>query len=155
MDYLAAYSDLESADMAAKKATDAMGAVGQSYYQNNIKPELKAAEARFTSEQKAGRSMYTASATSYDIGSDYIPQTGWNLNHQGERIIPSDQNERITQAIEGGTMPTESSNSGWQGDIHVHAIDSKGVSQFLDKYKHQLRGAMNASYAENSGGSDV
>jgi len=40
------------------------------------------------------------------------------------------------------------------GDVylHVHAIDAKGVAGFLDKYKHNLRAAVNDSYAENSGG---
>jgi hypothetical protein len=40
------------------------------------------------------------------------------------------------------------------GDVHlhVHAIDAKGVAGFLDKYKHNIRSAVNDSYAENSGG---
>jgi hypothetical protein len=40
------------------------------------------------------------------------------------------------------------------GDVHlhVHAIDAKGVADFMDKNKHIIRGALNNSYAENSGG---
>lgn len=154
MDYLAAYSDLQSLDMQAKKATDAMGFAGQHYYQTNIKPKLQQAEAKFTEEQEAGRSMFTSTAAQYAVGTDYVPRTGMAVIHEGERVMPSDQNERITQALEGGTMAAESPT---QGDVHIHmnAIDAKSGMQFLMANKHVVRSAVNASYAENSGGSDA
>jgi hypothetical protein len=153
MDYLSAISDVESLQMEAAKTTSKMGPADGRYYQNTIKPELKEAEGKLTAEQKAGRSEYGMAKASYDVGTDYIPATGINLNHQGERIIPSDQNERITRAIESqGIMPTQSQNSGWSGNLHVHTIDAHGVAQFFDKYKHLMRGSINNSYAENSGG---
>jgi len=40
-------------------------------------------------------------------------------------------------------------------NMNVHAIDARSVAQFFDKYKHHIRAAVNASYAENSGGSDA
>jgi hypothetical protein len=152
MDYLSAYSDAESLQTEAYKTCSKLGPAAGHYYSDTIKPEIIAAEGKLTAEQRAGRSQYTTSAASYDVGSDYIPQTGWNLNHVGERIIPSDQNERITQAIEGGgKMPVQAAAMG-DVHLHVHAIDAKGVAGFLDKYKHNIRGAVNDSYAENSGG---
>jgi hypothetical protein len=128
-----------------------MGPSAMSYWNDTIKTEIEQAQGKLTAEQRAGRSMYSAQGASYDIGSDSVPATGWNLNHAGERIIPSDQNERITQAMESGSkMPTQAP----MGDVHlhVHAIDAQGVSQFLGKYKHNIRSAVNDSYAENSGG---
>jgi hypothetical protein len=152
MDYLSAYSDAESLQTEALKTTNAWGPEAHSYYNDSIVPEIKEAEGKLTAEQRAGRSQYTTSAASYDVGSDYIPQTGWNLNHEGERIIPSDQNERITQALEGGgKMPVQAAPMG-DVHLHVHAIDAKGVAGFLGKYKHDIRGAVNDSSAENSGG---
>lgn len=155
MDYLAAYSDLQSADMAAKKATDAMGFAGSHYYQDNIKPELQKAEARFTAEQRAGRSNYTATAASYDVGSDYVPRDGMAMIHEGERIMPSDQNERITSAIEGGSMMPAASGPPGDVNLNFYAHDSKSAMQFLMANKHVIRSAINESYAENSGGSDA
>jgi hypothetical protein len=152
MDYLSAYSDAQSLQTEAQKTCSKLGPAAGHYYSDTIKPEIIEAEGKLTAEQRAGRSMYTTSAASYDVGTDYVPQTGWNLNHVGERIFPSDQNERITRAIEGGgKMPVQAAAMG-DVHLHVHAIDSKGVAGFLDKYKHNIRSAVNDSYAENSGG---
>jgi hypothetical protein len=38
---------------------------------------------------------------------------------------------------------------------HIRAIDSKSFGDALHANKHSVRGALNASYAENSGGSDL
>lgn len=168
MDYLTAYSDLQATDWQARSATGQMGPQGHAYYEDYIAKELKTAEAKLTQEQKAGRSMYTVSAASYDIGTDSVPYDGMAMIHQNERIVPSDQNERITKAIESQTsssythanyisaMQSRDARSGSQGDrtmnLNVHAIDSKGVAQFLDKYKHHIKAAVNNASAENSGG---
>jgi hypothetical protein len=168
MDYMTAYSNAQQMIGSSWGAIRSMGPAAMSYWNDTIKPELTQAMAKFTSEERAGRSLYPAAAASYAVGTDYIPTTGFNLNHQGERIMPSDQNERITRAVESGAdlssvhksyqqaMRTGSSQ-GSSGpsrtmNMNVHAIDSSGVAQFLDKYKHQIRGAVNDSYAENSGG---
>ena len=157
-DYLSAYSAMQSLDMQASKTIRAYGPAAESYYNDTIKAEIQQAEAKFGSMEKAGRSNFTASAASYAVGTDYIPSTSYNLNHEGERIIPSDQNERITRAIESGSdgsrMPAAQAAS-WSGDLHVHAIDAKGVAQFLSDNKHGIRAALTQSYAENSGGADA
>jgi hypothetical protein len=51
-------------------------------------------------------------------------------------------------------MPAQ---SGFGGDIHIHGnmIDPRGFEKLLDSSKHKLRAAINASYAENSGGADA
>lgn len=77
--------------------------------------------------------------------------------HANERIMPSDQNERITRAIEAGSDGTKmAAQSGFGGDVHLHVntIDAKGVAQFFDQNKHLMRAKLNASFAENSGGAD-
>src|SRR6185437_11637828 len=154
MDYMAAYSDIQALDEEAKKTTRAMGMTGKSYYVDSIRPEIRAAIQKFNSEEKAGRSQYTASAAQFDIGTDFVPRTGMAVIHHGERIFPSDQNERITRAIEGGGTMQADSGSG-DVHLHVHAIDAKSSMQFLMANKHSIRSALNASYAENSGGSDA
>src|SRR6202043_1776828 len=72
----------------------------------------------------AGAAAFAA-VMAFDVGSDSVPNTGMALVHQGERIIPGAQNERITQALEGG---------GGGGGNHFHysptisGIDGASVS---------------------------
>jgi hypothetical protein len=166
MDYGSAYSDMQSLDAEARKTLDAMGGSARAYYWDTINREIHQAEARLTAEQKAGRSQVTMSAAQFDIGADNIPRDGWAMLHQNERIIPSDQNERITQALEWGGDSSKASSSGQStmpaqaatmGDIHFHvnAIDSRSVEKFFMQHGHKIRAALNASYAENSGGADA
>jgi hypothetical protein len=152
MDYTTAYSDAQQMIGTSWAATKAMGKVAEMYWGSNIKPEIEQAMAKLTAEERAGRSQYTAQAASYAVGTDYVPGTGMAMLHAGERVVPSDQNERITQAVEGaGRMPVQAASMG-DVHLHVHAIDAKGVAAFLGQYKHNIRAAVNDSYAENSGG---
>lgn len=158
MDYSSAYSDLQSLDQEAWKALKDMGGFGTRYYNSTVKGEIKQAEGKLTAEQRAGRSNYTPGLASYAIGVDSVPHDGVAMIHSKERIMPSDQNERITRAIEGGADGTKmatQSQSGWGGDLHIHAIDAKSSTQWLMANKHIVRSAINASYAENSGGADA
>lgn len=157
MDYLSAYSDMQSLDGEAEKSTKQFGSGGHSYYNDTIRTEIHQAEAKFSAMERAGRSQFTAVA-GFAIGTDSVPETGYALIHQKERIMPSDQNERITRAVERSAEPRQmplQQSGGWTGDLHVHAIDAKGVREFLDDHKHGIRAAVNASLAENSGGSDA
>jgi hypothetical protein len=156
MDYLAAYSDMESLQSEAFKATSAMGPSGRRYRNDHITPEIKEAEGKFTKEEKAGRSQYSESKASYAVGTDYVPETGPALLHQGEMIVPADQAEQVRQARgtasgPSGKMPVQSQS---MGDIHLHlhAIDAKSSMRFLQDNKHHIRAALNDSFAENSGG---
>jgi hypothetical protein len=152
MDYASAYSDMQSLQTEAFRATSAMGPSGRRYRDEYILPEIKQAEGKLDAMEKSGRSQYTASAASYAVGTDYVPGTGMAVIHQGERIIPSDQNERLTRAVESqGKMPVRQA-AGGDAHLHVHAIDAAGVAAFLGKYKHDIRSAVNDSFAENSGG---
>lgn len=160
MSYLDAYSDVQQMIGTSWAATKQMGAAGERYWGDTIKPELLQAMAKFTSEERAGRSMYTASAASYDVGTDSVPRDGFAMIHRNERIIPSDQNERITRAlnVHAAYRSTMSSAAAQRGggdktmNMNVHAIDARGVAQFFDEHKHTMRSALNDSYAENSGG---
>jgi hypothetical protein len=157
MDYMSAYQDIESAQADADRATNAMGPAGKSYFQDTIKPAIAQLEGKLTSEQRAGRADFTDSAAQYAIGTDSVPRDGLSIIHRNERIMPSDQNERITRAVESvGDSTRMPPASGFGGDVHlhVHAIDASGVQKFLNDNKHGIRSAVNASYAENSGGAD-
>jgi hypothetical protein len=123
-----------------------------------VNGEIHQAEGKLTAEQRAGRSNYTTSAAQYDVGADSVPRDGLAMIHENERIMPSDQNERITRAIEGGADGTKmaaQSQPGWGGDIHIHAIDAKSSVNWLMANKHNVRAAINSSYGENSGGADA
>ncbi len=153
MDYLTAFSAMQTLQNQAFAAISPMGPAARAYRNDTIDPEIKQAEAKLSAAERAGRSNYTAQAAQYDIGADSVPRDGYAMIHENERIVPSDQNERITRALENGsTMPVQQSDSGWTGDLHVHAIDARGVADFFDKHKHLMRGSLNDSYAENSGG---
>lgn len=180
MDYLTAYSDVQSLDSEAKKTTSSYGPAAQAYYQDTIKKEIKDAEAKFTAEQKAGRSKYTSTAAQYDWGGpiDNFGSMGTTPGHgfihaqQGEFMVEQQQagtHAGALNAINSGatyadmakyygadspTMPAANSSG---GDVHLHlnAIDGKSAMQFLNANKHHIRSALNASYAENSGGADA
>ena len=180
MDYLSAYSDMQSMDVEAKKTTNSYGPAARSYYQDTIKKEIHQAEGKFTSMQKAGRSQFTATAAQYDWGGpiDNFGTMGTTSGHgfvhaqQGEYVVEQQQanthagalnaiNSGATHAdmakyygADSGTMPAASSSS---GDVHLHlnAIDAKSSTQWLMANKHTVRAAINPSYAENSGGADA
>jgi hypothetical protein len=157
MDYTSAYSDMQSTDTQAKTALRKMGSAEGSYYDSTVHPAIVRAEAKLTAEQRAGRSNYTPGAAQFAMGSDYVPQTGMAVLHEGERITPSDQNERITRALESSADSTRRPvQTGFGGDVHLHvsAIDARGVAQFFDQNKHLMRAKINASFAENSGGAN-
>jgi hypothetical protein len=48
-------------------------------------------------------------------------------------------------------MPVQTASMG-DVHLHVHAIDGKDAARFISDNKHVIRGAINDSYAENSGG---
>jgi hypothetical protein len=155
MSYSDAYQDLQGLITTSWMATKKMGVEAGHYWNDTIKPEIVQAQAKFTAEQRAGRSMYTASGAQYASGTPYVPETGYNLNHAGERIFSAVDNSQITKAVtqsaDSGKMPAQPQSMG-DVHLHVHAIDAQGVAQFLGQYKHNIRSAVNDSYAENSGG---
>jgi|GEM_PF-5381209 len=170
-DYMSAYSDMQSLDVEARKTLSGMGPAAKSYYWDTVNKEIKQAEGRLTGEARAGRSKYTESAAQYAVGTDSVPRTGYAVIHENERITPSDQNERITRALEAGAsaesiargyrsmMEANSAPSSSGGDrtlqMNVSALDAKSVAQMLHTHKHDIRSALNSSYAENSGGADA
>jgi hypothetical protein len=179
MDYLSALSDMESLQSEAFRTLSAMGTNGRHYRDEHITPEIKQAEAHLTAQEKAGRSQYTATAAQYDTGGvvnnfgnlTTTPGHGLVNMQLGEFTVRPNvyqRNKSTLDALNAGAsmdaihanyrsaMQSNDARSGSGGNrtmnMNVHAIDSKGVAEFLDTYKHQFRGAMNDSYAENSGG---
>ena len=128
---------------------------GSRYYHDNVTREIGQAEAKLTREQKAGRTAGTFSTAQFAAGADYVPRDGMAYIHEGERITPSDQNERITRAMEGmSSMPTMAS-AGYNGpDIHVHAINTKDGVDFLLKNSEAVRAALTQSYGNYGGEAD-
>lgn len=162
MDYLAAYSDIEALSREANLTTNKMGSAAKSYYQDTIKNEIKQAEGRLSSEERAGRSQYTTTAAQYDVGGIMgHGEMGVNLSGADERVLSPSQTQnfdRMTRALETSadsrSMPAQ---PGWGGDahLHIHALDTKTARQAFMNHKHELRAAINASYGENSGGGDA
>jgi len=154
MSYMDAYSDVQQMIGPSWAATKKMGVEAEHYWNDTIKTELMQAMAKFSSEEKAGRSLYTASGASYASGTPYVEQTGLNINHAGERIFSGVDNAAMVRAVTQGNSGSAPAERPSMGDVHlhVHAIDAKGVADFMDKNKHIIRGALNNSYAENSGG---
>jgi hypothetical protein len=154
MDYLSAYSDMQSLDTTAERTTKQWGPAAHSYYNDTIRTEIAQARGKLDQMEKAGRSNFGASAAQYATGTDSVPA----MLTPGERVIPSDQNERITRALENGaSSKSRPVAPGFGGDVHlhVHTMDAGGVAQFLNDNKHGIRAAVNASYSENSGGADA
>jgi hypothetical protein len=180
MDYLSAYSAIDSLKRNADMSLEAMGPEGKNYYQDVVKKELSAAYAKLTQEQRAGRSQYTTSAAQFDQGGwtgDFGAMStgadsGWAHMRSNEFVVHEQAaatHAGALEAIRAGasheemgryygadsrTMPAASSAG---GDVHLHlnAIDGKSALQFLTANKHNIRAALNASYAENSGGADA
>jgi hypothetical protein len=158
LDYLTAYSQMQTLDTTAERTTKQWGPAAHAYYNDTIRGAIHQAEGRFSAMERGDRSQFSASAAQYDIGTDSVPRDGMAMIHENERIFPSDQNERITRALEAGADSTRRpAASAWGGDVHlhVHAIDAKSSTQWLMANKHVLRSAVNESFAENSGGADA
>lgn len=167
MDYLSAMQDIESLKAEANRTTNSMGPAAKAYYQDTIKAEITASENNLTREQKAGRSQFTTSIASYEVGTDRVPMTGQYTLHKGESVFTADRTERVTRAMESmsavaaGYRSTVaqrgygSGGGGWGGDIHLHTLDAATSHQWIMKNKHVLRAAVNASFGENSGGADA
>ncbi|WP_041839203.1 hypothetical protein [Acidobacterium capsulatum] len=155
MDYLSAYMDIEALRTEAKHTLNAMGFAGKHYLESTVDPALSQAEQKLTREQKAGRSAYAMSTAQFDVGSDSVPRDGYAFIHQRERIIPSDQNERITRALEGGgpSVPTE--GSGGDMHFHLHTLDTSTAEDWLMSRGSAIRASLNADYASYGGMSDV
>jgi hypothetical protein len=160
MDYTSAYSDLQGLNVDARKTLEKMGPAAKSYYWDTVDKEIKQAEGRLTGEARAGRADYTMSQGSYATGTDRVPGEGAYILHDRESVLTAartDRQEAATRALEDAADTKLPVQTGFGGDIHFHvnAIDSKSVAQFFSTNKHQIRSALNASYAENSGGADA
>jgi hypothetical protein len=170
MDYLSAYADLDNLMAEAKKQTKQFGRGGESYYNDTIKPELQQAQQKLTREAKAGRSQFTMSGAEFhsggwingfgDLGTTdtegfiHAMQGEFVLHRQAAQanssVLPLMQSGlNVPQLLKGQqTLPAmRSTNATW----NVHTIDRRGVAQFLDDYKHDIRAALNNSRGEYSG----
>lgn len=157
-DYLTAYSDMQTLDTTAERTTKQWGPAAHDYYNDTIRTEIAQTRGKLDQMEKAGRANFGESPAEAAGGWDSVPRDGMAVIHARERIIPGDQNERITRAIESGSRATQrpmQQPGGWGGDVHIHALDAASASQWIMNNKHTFRAAINASYAENSGGADA
>ena len=87
-----------------------------------VGPELAPAAA---ASADAAALAFLGQAVGLATGTNYVPATGYALLHEGERVIPKADNSRLESALSGG------GRGGNQ--LHVHAIDAKGVQSFFEK----------------------
>lgn len=162
MDYLSAYMDIEQLKTEAHQTLSKMGFVGSRYYHDTVTGEITQAENKLSREQRAGRSASTFSAAQFASGTDSVPRDGAAWIHAKERIIPSDQNERITRSLEGAhalyrsaLQPSSASRTSMAPDtrphLHIHAIDAKSFVDMLSDNSDGVRDAYNASFARYGG----
>lgn len=85
----------------------------------------------------ASAEAYSATAAysgllAFDKGTNYVPSDMKAQIHEGERIVPKADNERLMRAVEGDS-------GGRGGDTYViKALDSRDVKRFLQKNKKAL-----------------
>jgi hypothetical protein len=170
MDYLSAYSDMESAQNESHAAMMKMGPAAISYWGDTVRPEIATIEAKLNRESKAGRSAVSMSAAQYAVGTDYVPETAMALVHKGEIITPADESEKVRsrrRAMNSNdvadnyrtAMASKSAQRGGSGDrnvnINVHAHDAKGTAQFFNDNMHHIRRVLNSSYGSYGGLADA
>jgi hypothetical protein len=183
IDYLSAFSDMNTLDEEAKKTTNQWGHGAQSYYQDTIKPEIAQAKVRFTREAKAGRAQFGISAAQFHTGDEVnhfgnmntSPTEGFIHAQIGEFIVKPNvaaRNKGALQAMNAGmsieqiaaayrsTMRSESGRrtqpiANRSVEMSVYAMDSRDVHRFLNQHKHTIRAALNDSDGEYSGGADA
>jgi hypothetical protein len=181
MPYQSAYDDLDQLDHDTQKAMSKMGPAANSFYNDHVKTEIHVALAKLTREQKAGRSQYGMSGAQFhsggmigDFGSmGTTGDQGWihaqrnemvlnqqaSLNHyQAAQLINggathSDMARYYGASSTGTTQPAASSSA--DVNMHFHAPDANSAYNLFMDNKHHVRAAVNQSYAENSGGSDL
>lgn len=178
-DYQGVYDDLTKSDTEAKQKTREMGSGAESYYNDTIHPDLMKYQQRLTREAKAGRAQFGMSAAQFHMGGRISTfgsmatsaDEGWFHGKLGETVLNQQatmshgdvaalmnagtSRSEIAEYLGGGNgAPQQQAVSSGDVHLHVHAIDAKGVAQFLDTYKHDIRNSLNNSYAENSGGAD-
>jgi hypothetical protein len=183
MDYLSAYSDMESAQTDANHTISKLGPAANSYYQDTIKPEISTAEQKLSREAKAGRSASTFSAAQYDTGGaiddfgDLATSPDHGLVHAqlGEFVVKPNayqKNKSTLDALNSGasmedvansyrsTMQSRDARSGSQGGdrtahLHFHSPDAKGIRDIFMNNAHHVRAALNSSYGSYGGQADA
>jgi hypothetical protein len=174
--YQQAYEDMNKLDSEARLQTKQWGPGGEREYNGTIKGEIKTAMDRLTAEQKSGRSQYGMSAAQFHGGGlvngfgDFStgPNSGFAHLEVGETVMHQQATQTHGDALAmmlgganrsqmadyygGGTSP-----AGGSGDVnmHFHSPDAAGAYNLFMANKHHIRSALNASFAENSGGSDA
>lgn len=68
-----------------------------------------------------------AAFNSFEVGTNYVPTDMKAQIHEGERIVPKADNQRLMEAVEGG------GSGGAQIHFHIKAMDGKDVKKFLAK----------------------
>lgn len=181
MDYTSAYADMQSLDQDSRKMLDRMGGAARQYYWDTINKEIHQAEGKLTAEERAGRSRFTATAAQFDQGG-WSEYDGWARMRKGEFVVheqPAAEHAGALEAIRAGAshadmarfyglddvarsyraaMAPSASPAAAGGDrsvtMNFHTLDSKTAAKMFMDNKHHIRAALNASFAENSGGAD-
>jgi hypothetical protein len=83
-------------------------------------------------------------------GATRTQMAGYYAQHAAPQMAPA-YRSTMQQAASGGNGHTYNNGDTY----HVHAIDAKSFEDRILQSKHAVRGAVNESYAENSGGADL
>ncbi len=173
MDYQSAYQDLVSLDKEARDTTKKYGMGGKREWDGHIHPDIMAAQKQLDREQKAGRSQFGMSAAQFHSGG-YIggfgdfatsPNEGFIHAKVGETVMhesaTATHGDALAMMLAGASRGDMASHygggnsGGGDTNLHFHSPDSAGAYQLFMDNKHHIRRALNESYAENSGGSDL
>ena len=174
MPYQSAYDDLIALDKEARNQTKQWGMGGKREWDDKIHPDIMNAQQQLTREQKAGRSQYGMNAAEFHGGGVVngfgdmatSPNEGWAHLQRGETVMhqsaSSMHGDALSLMLAGASRGDMASYYGGGsttppgGDthLHFHAPDASGVYNLFMQNKHHVRAALNASYAENSGGAD-
>jgi hypothetical protein len=172
MDYLTAYSDIGSLEAATKQAISKMGPSAGAYYGDTIKPKLDREMAKLTREARGGRAQFSVSAAQFHNGGeiggfgDFATGADEGFIHarRGEIVMhqqAAQTNAPLLSAMNSGLDYRDMMPSRMQPlqqrdvNLHFHSPDAKGAHRFLMDNMHSVRAALNGSYGENAGGSDV
>jgi hypothetical protein len=173
-DYLSAYSDMQSLDIEARKTTDKMGPGAHDFYNDTIKKAITNEEAQMTRESRAGRGQVTMSTSQFHSGG-WIHDFGNMGTGDDTGFVHAMRNEFVLhpQAAATNAPLLGAMNSGldlprllsgatrmpaqrnYDLDFHFHSPDAKGARDLIMSNKHVIRAALNDSYSEYSGASDL
>ena len=70
---------------------------------------------------------FASGVAGFEVGTDYVPRTGYALLHEGEKVIPKSEQGAPYSGVGGGDV-----------HLHVHSLDVSGVKDWFKKNSNTL-----------------